>query len=184
AAVLFVAAAPRTPAPMAHAPRLRRLSENCYLPIDADLVPALSRAEAVDLTARRGLAFLHGRDPLAFDPARPLKRAAFLAVARPRRDDWEPFPAGNPPAEMLTGVTRVIDIPPDDLLAVSGPPVGAADARPPEVGPGRRALGRIAAGLGKGLKGLGKALGSDKLAKLGGKLLGRAAALAPRLTEE
>src|SRR5262245_24785017 len=155
----FLVVADAISVPIPHATRLRRLSENCYLPVDADLVPALSRAEAVDLTARRGLVFLPARDPLAFDPGHPLRPAAFLAVAKPRRDDWEPFPVGNPPARTLTGITRVIDIPPDDLIAGNGPSVGTDDARPPEVGPGRQALGRVSAGLGKGLKGLGKALG-------------------------
>lgn len=164
--------------------RLRRLSENCYLPADADLVPALLPAEAIDLTARRGLVCLPGRDPLAFDPGRPLPPAAFLAVPKPRRDDWEPFPAGRPPADRLTAITRVLPVPPLDDLLGGGPPVGTEDARPPAVGPGRQALGRLAVGLGKGLGGIGQALGSKMLGNLGEKMKDLGTKAAPRLTED
>src|SRR5262245_4565251 len=68
----FLVIADAVPA-VPNAVRLRKLSESCYLPADADLVPALLPAEAVDLTAARGLVFLPGRDPLAFDAARPLR---------------------------------------------------------------------------------------------------------------
>ncbi|HEX3147969.1 MAG TPA: tetratricopeptide repeat protein [Gemmataceae bacterium] len=163
--------------------RLRRLSENCLLPTDADLVPALRPAEAVDLTAKNGLVFLPNREPLLFDATSPLKPAAFLAVRKPRRDDWEPFPVGNPPADRLTALVREITIPPDEMLEADGPAIGTDDARPPQVGPGRRVAGHVSAGLGKGLGALGRALGSSKLARLGGKLAGLGAALAPRITE-
>jgi tetratricopeptide (TPR) repeat protein len=180
----FLVVAESAPPGVPGAVRLRRLSENCFLPVDADLVPALLPAEAVELTARRGLVFLPNRAPLAFDATRPLRPAAFLAVPRPRRDDWEPFPEGNPPADRLTAITRVLpEINPDDLLADTGPPVGTDDARPPQVGPGRAALGRASAGLGKGLGAIGKLFGSKKLGELGSKLTGLGAALAPRLTE-
>jgi|GEM_PF-2064684 len=180
----FLIVADSVPPAVPHAIRLRRLSENALLPVDADLSPALLPAESVDLTPRRGLVFLPGRSPLAFDPSRPLKPAAFLAVPIPRRDDWAPFPTGSPPAERLTGITRVLPESPEELLRNDGPPIGTDEIRPPQVGPGRRVLGRMSASLGNTLKGLGKAIGSSKLARLGGKLTGMAAALAPRLTEE
>jgi tetratricopeptide (TPR) repeat protein len=180
----FLVVAESIPAGVPGAVRLRRLSENAYLPADADLVPALWPAEVVDLTARRGLVFLPHQNPLAFDPARPLRPAAFLAVPKPARADWEPFPAGSPLAASLTAITRVLpEIDPEDLLSAGGPPVGTDEARPPRVGPGRAALGRASLGLGKGLGALGKALGSKKLGELGGKLAGLGAALAPRLSE-
>ncbi|MBO0697493.1 MAG: hypothetical protein J2P46_03800, partial [Zavarzinella sp.] len=97
---------------------------------------------------------------------------------------WEPFPSGNPPADRLTAITRVMpEINPDDLLADAGPPVGTDDARPPKVGPGRSALGRASAGLGKGLGAIGKLFGSKKLGQLGSKLAALGAALAPRVSE-
>lgn len=179
----FLLVADAIPEAIPNAVRLRRLAENLYLPADADLVPALRPAEAADLTAGRGLVFRPNRDPLAFDPAHPLKPAAFLAVPKPRRDDWEPFPAGNPPADRLTALVREVTIPPDELLEGAGPPVGTDDPRPPQVGLGRSALGRLSAGLGKGLRAAGNAVGSGKLANLGGKLMGLGAALAPRITE-
>jgi tetratricopeptide (TPR) repeat protein len=180
----FLLVADAIPDVVPHAVRLRRLSENCYLPADADLVPALRPAEAVDLTAGRGLVFLPTRDPVTFDPSRPLKPAAFLGVPRPRRADWEPFPTGHPPADRLAALVREITTPPDELLAGAGPAVGTDEPRPDQVNIGRRAIGRAAAGLGKGLGALGKALGSSKLGNLAGKLAGLGAALAPRLTEE
>src|SRR5205823_483807 len=73
----FLLVADAVPPGVPHAVRLRRLSENFYLPADADLVPALRPPEAVDLTAGRGLVVLPNRDPLAFDPARPHKPSAF-----------------------------------------------------------------------------------------------------------
>jgi MoxR-vWA-beta-propeller ternary system domain bpX3 len=89
-----------------HAIRLRRLSENCYLPADADLIPAIRPPEIVDLTSGRGLMYLPNRDPLAFDAAKPMSPAAFLAVLKPKRADWEPFPSGNPSADRLTTLVR------------------------------------------------------------------------------
>src|SRR5262245_31192986 len=180
----FLIVADSIPLAIRHAIRLRRLCENGFLPVDADLSPALLPGEAVDLTARRGLVFLPGRQSLGFDSHRPLRPAAFLAVPTPRRDDWEPFPAGNPPAEQLTRITRELPETPDQLLQNDGPPIGTDELRPPHVGPGRRTLGRLSAGLGNTLKGIGKAIGSSRLARLGGKLTGMAAALAPRITEE
>ncbi|HKB05269.1 MAG TPA: tetratricopeptide repeat protein, partial [Gemmataceae bacterium] len=180
----FLVVADSIPAGVPSALRLRRLSENCFLPVDADLVPSLLPAEVVDLTSRRGLVFLPNRTPLAFDANKPFKPAAFLAVSKPRRDDWEPLPTGNPPAEQLTAITRVMpEINPDDLLECAGPPVGTDDARPPQVGLGRGALGRASAGLGKGLGAIGRLVGSKKLSELGGKLAGLGAAMAPRITE-
>jgi tetratricopeptide (TPR) repeat protein len=180
----FLLVADAIPAVVPSAVRLRRLSENCLLPVDAELVPALRSAEALDLTANRGLVFLPNREPLVFDTMSPLKPAAFLAVRKPRRDDWEPFPAGKLLADRLTALVREITIPPDEMLEGGGPAIGTEDARPPQVGPGRRVAGRVSAGLGKGIGALGKAVGSSKLAKLGGKLAGMGAALAPRITEE
>lgn len=168
-----------------HAVRLRRLSENCYLPADADLVPAISSAEAVDLTANRGLVFLPNRAPLAFDPHRPLKPAAFLAIPKPVRDEWEPFPDGPPLAERLLAITRILPEPPiDELLAGDGPPIGTDDARPPQTGIGKRALGTMSAGLGTGIGALGKAIGSKKLGTLGDKLKAAGTQMSPRLSED
>jgi hypothetical protein len=171
--------------PVPNAARLRRLSENCYLPADADLVPALLPAEAVDLTVTRGLVFRPNRPPLAFEPANPFRPAAFLMVKKPRLDDWEPFPEGPKIADRLLAITRIISDPPiDEMLAGDGPSVGTDDARPPASGVGRRALGKMSAGLGKGLGAIGKAIGSKKLGELGDKLKAKGAEIAPRISED
>src|SRR5262249_42108481 len=54
----FLVVADGVPAGIPNATRLRRLSENLYLPVDADLVPALLPAQAVDPTARPRVVFL------------------------------------------------------------------------------------------------------------------------------
>ena len=70
--------------------RLRSLAENLFLPIDADLVPALLDDEAEGLTRLRGLVVLPGGRILSFDPAAPLAPSALLTgTARPQRD-WQP----------------------------------------------------------------------------------------------
>ncbi len=168
-----------------NAMRLRRLAENCFLPADAELIPTLLPAEATDLTARRGIVFRPHRAPLAFDPAKPRRPAAFLAVRKPRREDWEPFPTGRLLADRLTTLTLVLPEPPiDELLTGGGSPVGTDDARPPQSGAGRRAVGKMSTGLGKGFGALGKAIGSKKLGKLGDKLKAKGTEIAPRISED
>jgi tetratricopeptide (TPR) repeat protein len=165
--------------------RLRRLSENCFAPADADLVPALLPAEAVDLTAKRGLVFRPNRPPLAFDPIRPMKPSAYLAIPKLRRVDWSSFPIGRSIADRLTTLTRAIPDPPiDEMLAGDGPPIGTDDARPPQTGVGRRTVGKMSTGLGKGIGALGKAIGSKTLGDLGERLKAKGAAIAPRITED
>src|SRR4051794_6621561 len=48
--------------------RLRALSANLFLPVDAELSPALLPDEAQALVRHRGLVFLPGGRVLAFDP--------------------------------------------------------------------------------------------------------------------
>src|SRR5205823_10050001 len=72
----------------------------------------------------------------------------------------------------------------DEMLAGEGPPIGTDDARPPQTGVGRRAVGKMSVGLGKGLGALGKAIGSKSLGKLGDKLKAKGTEIAPRITEQ
>src|SRR6185503_2647969 len=68
--------------------RLRRLSENCFVPADADLVPALLPDELADLTRQLGLVFLPGDRCLGFQPDRPVAAVDLLQFAKLRRELW------------------------------------------------------------------------------------------------
>ncbi len=164
--------------------RLRRMSENCYLPVDADLVPALHHEEAVDLTRQRGLVFLPGGQCLAFQPDQPLSPIALIQMPAPKRDEWQPFPDVHNLAERLTNITRVVpEITLDDILGAGGAGIGEEVPRPPRKGALKTAAGKLAMGVGKGIAGLGAALGLGALARLGAGIMGAAAAAVPRLTE-
>jgi tetratricopeptide (TPR) repeat protein len=182
----FVVLGEKAPTPLPpRAVRLRRLSENCYLPVDADLVPELLPEEAIDLTRRRGLVFLPDGRCLAFRPDEPLPAEALLRVPVPRREEWRPFPDGPGLAERLTVITRVVpEITADDVLGPGGAGVGEEPPeRPPAVGTLKSAAGRAAFGVGKGLAALGRVLGIGALARLGAGMMGAAAAAVPRLSE-
>ena len=64
--------------------RLRRLAENLYLPVDADLVPALLDDEAAGLTRDRGLIFLPGGRVLGLRPG-PARCRSRPGDGRPSR---------------------------------------------------------------------------------------------------
>src|SRR5262249_6080154 len=88
---------PRTE-PLGGVLRLRALAEYLFLPVDADLAPALLPDEAADLVKRRGLVFLPGGRVLAFDPGRPLPLAKVITGV-PRRGAWQALPEPAPLAE-------------------------------------------------------------------------------------
>src|SRR5271155_3817555 len=60
--------------------RLRSLADHLFLPLDADLIPALLSDEATDLVRRRGLVFLPGGRTLEFDPTKPILLSALVSV--------------------------------------------------------------------------------------------------------
>ena len=138
--------------------RLRALAPNLFVPVDADLVPALLPAEAADLASRRGLVILPGGRALEFDPTRSLPLAEILSASELRRDAWQPLPEPAPLADRLTELTlEQPDIPLDDLPA-PGDPIGTEDPRPQDVNPLSRALAKTAFGAGKTLAWLGQKL--------------------------
>jgi tetratricopeptide (TPR) repeat protein len=164
--------------------RLRRIVENLFVPVDADLVPALHADEAADLTRKRALVFLPHDRCLAFDPNRALDAVAILKIPQPKREKWQPFPEGEPLADRLTTITRVEPQgPPLAILDRGGEGIGVEQPRPPKVGPVKSAAGKVGMGIGKGLAALGSALGFGALARLGQKLMGAAMAAVPRLSE-
>ena len=163
--------------------RLRGLSANLLVPVDADLEPALLPDEAAALVRERGLIFLPGGRVLEFAPARPLALAALLA-APVRREAWGPLPQPRSLADRITEIV-VESLPEeaDDVLEAGSEGIGTESPRPPDAGLPSKALGKVSLGLGKGLAWLGHKLGLGGMTGLGARLIARALALAPRLSE-
>ncbi|MDY3563308.1 hypothetical protein R5W23_004808 [Gemmata sp. JC673] len=183
--------------------RLRRLASDLFIPSDADLLPTLLADEMAALTRDRGLIVLPGGLTLAFDATAPLSVSRWLAPARVRRAEWVPLP--RRPARPAT--ISVIERPAPPVGAVlevlgGGAPGrtkplpglgeseggGASTAIPEEIRPpSGSAVRRVAAGAGLAAAGalawLGKQLGAEGLARLGGGLARRALELVPRLSE-
>ncbi len=178
------------PAGLPRAVRLRRLAGNLFMPAAADLEPALHPAEAADLTRQRGLVVLPGGRVLAFDPARLLSVADVIAPSALRREDWEPFPPRPERPEQLFRIERVGDDDTPEAIIERGKPEGAPDdpeaadaLRPADGPPLRSAAARAGLGLGRLLAGLGRMLRWPGLARAGARLIARAVAGVPRLSE-
>ncbi len=167
--------------------RLRKLAENLYLPVDAELVPALLDDEAQGLTRTRGLIFLPGNRILGFALAEPLPLSSLVQARFRRGLPWEAFPTRPDRAERLVEITfEEPEASDDDLFDPRSDPIEIgteAPLRPEESGPATTLAGRAAVGAGKGLIGLGAMLGIKALANLGAKWINRTVERVPRLTE-
>lgn len=184
--------------------RLRGLSENLFVPVDADLVPDLLPDEAAGLVRDHGLIFLPAGRVLGFHIDQPLSLSSLLTVNPAPNRTWQPFPACHPQAERLFSV--LLERPeetPDAVFAGMGGDIGteapqlndpgtaAAQANDAgtegsqsgNAGAAASQLGRMAAQTGWGMTWLGNLLGLRGLRDLGAGLIRRAAALFPRLTE-
>lgn len=193
---------PRQPParPPAGAIRLRRVSGDAFIPADSALLPALLADEVTALTRDRGLIVLPGGEVLGFDPAHPLEVGTWLAPARVRRGEWQPFPPRREQPERLTTIER--PAPPVVVIELlsAGQPEGAEPL--PGVGEGTpggtvpegarplggSTLGRIGAGMrlgfGQFLAWLGKALSAPGLARRGADMARQAMEQVPRLSEK
>jgi tetratricopeptide (TPR) repeat protein len=164
--------------------RLRNLSENLYLPVDADLVPALLDDE---IQRTRGFVFLPDGRVLGFAPNDPLPLSRLIRAGRREVAAWEPFPARPDRAERLIEIAIEEPEATGDGLFDPGSDateIGTeAPPRPEESGPASTLAGRAALGAGKGLIGLGAMLGLKALADLGAKWISRTVERVPRLTE-
>ncbi|WP_020469849.1 hypothetical protein [Zavarzinella formosa] len=164
--------------------KLRRLSENGYLPADAELLPSLLPDEAADLTRRQGLVFLPGGRILSFDPATGKKPTDFLRLPPIRRHRWQAFPDVEQPAPELRSIQRILPPPPPgELIAQDGPPIGDEDPRPADTSLKNKMIGKSSHALGTGLGALGKLFNSKKLKDLAQRLKDKGIEKAPRLTE-
>jgi tetratricopeptide (TPR) repeat protein len=167
--------------------RLRKLAENLYLPVDADLVPSLLDDEARGLTGKNGLIFLPGGKILSFGTGDPLPLSTLVRADRLEGSGWEPFPARPPRAEKLVEIAfEEPETTDEEFFASSSEPseIGSEGPPRPEVaGSASTLAGRAALGAGKGLIGLGSFLGIKALADLGAKWINQAVDRVPRLTE-
>ncbi len=180
--------------------RLRRQSGDLFIPADADLLPALLPDESAALTRDRGLVVLPGGTVLAFDPAGPLPVTQWLKPAVVRRARWEPFPPRPERPNALSVIERpapplsaVVDVlgagAPDEADPLPGPGERSGEAVPEDARPPSGSLlGRTAAGAGLAAAGflawLGRQLGAEGLARVGGDLARRALRAIPRLSEQ
>ena len=169
----------------AGAVRLREAGNNLFLPVDAELIPALLQDEAESLGRYHGLVFLPEGRVLTFDPLAPLPLSAFLKPRRMLPSSWQPLP---PPCSLADAVTEIsIDLPdinPDELLDEGGEGIGIEEPWPDDAPLPKKVLGKTVMGFGKGLAWLGKVLHIKALARTGGKAMGVGLSLFPRLGEK
>src|SRR6266404_2356622 len=78
--------------PLAGVIRLRALSADLLLPVDAELVPPLLPDEASALVSKRGLVFLPGGRVLEFRPDELVPPAELVQVGEVRRLSWTALP--------------------------------------------------------------------------------------------
>jgi tetratricopeptide (TPR) repeat protein len=164
--------------------RLRSLAADLFLPVDAELLPALLDDEAAALVRERGLVFLPGGRVFGYEPRRPLALASFLQMPQVRRRAWQTLPELPRRADRLLEV--VLDRQAentDALLVPEGPPIGTDEPRPANAGFLSKMSARSLMGLGSGFVWIGKMLGWKRLARLGAGLVQSAVAWVPRLSE-
>jgi len=165
--------------------RLAELADNVLLPVDAELIPALLDDEARALGRERGLIFLPEGRVLAFAPRQPVAIEQLVRLDGLTRRSWQPLDQPSRLAERLVAITLDRpDPPPETIIEAGGGGIGEAQPRPGDAPMAKKVAGSTGMGLGKALAWLGQALGSQKLAKLGGKLMAASMNLVPRLTEK
>jgi tetratricopeptide (TPR) repeat protein len=150
--------------------RLRQLTANLFLPVDAALCPGLFPDEAAALVRQRGLIFLPGGRILAFAPDQPVALDRLLRARRLPDSAWRPLPAAAALAERLTEI--LLERPaetPDAVLSQGGEDIGVEEPQPPEAegGPESTAGENFKKKLGDGMNWLGQKLGWKSLADKG-----------------
>jgi tetratricopeptide (TPR) repeat protein len=174
--------------------RLRSIGPNLFLPIDADLTPALLDDEIAGLVRDRGLIFLPGGRVLGFDPKAPVSPSSLVTAGTAAGSAWKLFPSRPSRPDRIREVAiepeegQVEE--PDAILESGGSPgddpieIGKeGPPRPEAAGPAKTMANRAAVEAGKGMVKLGEMLGIKGLADLGAKWIGQAVSRVPRLTE-
>ncbi len=160
--------------------RLRRLAENLYLPIDADLSPALLNDEAKELTLQRGLIFLPGGRILVFSTGQALTPTAVLTACRVARRSWSSLPERPFRADRIQEI--LIDQPSSMADQVLDPGCEGIGSEEPGVDQSSGAS-RMLGGVGQGMIWLGQTLGLKGLSTLGASWIRSAMSLTPKLSE-
>jgi tetratricopeptide (TPR) repeat protein len=164
--------------------RLRSLVDNLFVPVDADLLPALLPDEAADIVRHRGLVFLPGNRVLEFNPTQPLSIPALLTIPGVQHGDWQPLPEPTPLADHLTEIVIARpELPPEEILEA-----GAADPEddePESEGESlpRHVAGKGMVGAGRLMAFLGKLFGWKGLARRGMKWIESGMNMAPGLAK-
>ncbi len=181
--------------PLPRTIRLRRLAGDLFVPVDAELIPALRPDEAVGLTHDRGLVVLPGGEVLTFDLESVLTEVALLSVGPVERTGWTPFPERPPRADKLHVIRA--DLPPSAVveILISGKPDGssplfdetsnevAEDARPPKGSFLDTVSANVKYGAGKFLNWIGQSIGAAGWAQAGADLVRKAMEQVPRISE-
>ncbi|MCA8914714.1 MAG: hypothetical protein KDB90_04815 [Planctomycetes bacterium] len=153
--------------------RLAEIATGVFVPLDAELSPALLADEVSGLTRGVGVLCLP-EGFYAVDLSAPLSLAAVLAAEVVRRRDWKALPE---PPERATAIAQfILDLPENDaeqVLDRGGDGIAEEEAGAEETGAGRSMLGSMEFAAGKALGGLGKLLGNGGMQKAGGKLMGK-----------
>lgn len=164
--------------------RLRRLSENLFLPADAELEPGLLPDEAVALVRSRGLIVLPGGEVLGFSPAEALQPTALLSLPRLPACAWRAFPPRPERAEQLREVVlHRADDEPDLIIERGGAGPGTEEALPAGPGPFRSATGHTAIAIGRGLLWLANLLRWERLARFAAGIVSATLERIPRISE-
>jgi tetratricopeptide (TPR) repeat protein len=165
--------------------RLRALSGNLLLPVDAELVPPLLEDEAAALVRRRGMIFLPGGRVLEYQPDEPLPITSLLNVGDVRRRPWQSLPEPPELAEDVTEIAlEMAGGPPEALLQPGGADIATQPPQIEDANLPSKVVGRSLFQVGRSVVWLGKVLHLQALAGLGASAVAAALSLVPRLSEE
>jgi len=164
--------------------RLRAMTPNLLLPVDADLLPTLHDHEANALTEGRGLVFLPGNRVLFFDPIEPLPISRVLSLPDAISSQWKRLPESPKRPDRLQSIQRIF--PNETVEAIIAEGLPDEPETPPEQPPGaaRRGFGRAAMWTGSAFGRLGQFLGLGALSRLGAGLANMAMRVVPQLSHE
>ncbi|VTR97495.1 hypothetical protein [Tuwongella immobilis] len=166
--------------------RLRVVAERLWMPIDAELLPALHPEEQSALVRSRGVIVLPGGRVLEFDPQQPILPSDLLETPPLLPSEWRPLLNLEPLPDGLTRLERLFPAasadsvlqPPDDPIASE--PIEPSDAPTRQ----EQITARIRLATGKFLMAAGQMLGMRSLAQRGAEMVQRAMQQAPTLMRE
>ncbi len=140
--------------------RLRQLTNNLFLPVDATLLPPLLDDEARGLVRERGLIFLPGGRILEFVLQKPLPLNELLRLKSPCVVDWQRLPEPPALAEELLEIVSLAPRPgADEILEAGRQDIGSESPKPRgDTGIGSKIAGHAAYAVGKSLAWLGTKL--------------------------